>query len=1269
MTDKMTDKETDTININKIKYSKVIKTIYHLSDIHVHLYKRHDEYQKIFNSLYKFLESEKRKLKIKNNDNISIIMVITGDILHCKSDLSPECVNFTYNMFKRLASILPVVVIPGNHDVNMNNHNSLDSITPIIADLNEKFPIHYLNHTGIWIMNNIVFTHSSIYDYQIITKDQLNNLIEDHKFNKEASENIRSIYLFHGRINGVEINNGLKLTGELDKKTNKTITLSSFKDYDLALFGDVHRHYFLSETQAYAGSFIQQNFGESIKNHGIIKWDILEKKGEFIEFINTVGYYTLYINNNKILNKDNKDNNDNLLFDITKDDPIKLFKSLLLPKKLYLRIFYSKTEKSLIYDMINKLKEKYEILQITYQEESSYYIKNDDESDKNNKSNYLNIQNIEHQNNILKKILIEDFSLNNKEDVELIDSILNINKKFNKTYIDSENIKSESQKYKLLSLKFNNLFSYGENNFIDFKDMKGIVGIIAPNHTGKSALLDIILFVLYDKFSRKGNIKDIINNKCNDYYVKLELQMGTWRYVIIKSGSKTKDEKLSESKCNFYRQNIITGREERLEKDTIKKTKMYISNIFGDYEDSINTTFSIQTNATGFIDCESSKRRAELERILHMDFINILQKQANANYKDNKSVFEHLQKTMPPEQIIKLQDNIKLLEETLNSKNKINNNLINECDRIQKEINELNKKYNNSVDDKLNKILNLENSNLEPKEILNNEKINIEYDKYKLEIENKNKLIEEYNLKITKYLNKLKINNINDLDNYKIEIKNNKIKLISDLQNLTYDYKNNEKELNNILIKLNKNLKDKNLKDIDKIILDTKEELNNINDLEYYDNKISECHNKKELYIDKINNKNSELDKLSLPDNLLELIKNTDIEDLKELINSKINFNNFKKIKTADELNDLISKIKELGFIEGLYENSKEGPKSKELKNKIKIYKNKRDKIIKEIEEYNKKKEHKIKLDNELLLFKNYKIINEKIDDKELEIKKVKEEIDLIDKNFDYLNKISDYEINIKKVNLEKETINLKINQLKTLEVEMDKLLEEMENNNNIQLEIIKLTDNLSLRTEENKKLIIEIDNIKEEINKNKGLLESIKENAKIKKEKELLMTMYKYYADALKIMPFKLLKQIELLLEQRINEFLISAMANFTIKFKITDNKIDIFLCRKIYGKKKIIINNCSGFERFITSLAIRMSLLEITQLSSINMMAVDEGWSCFDKENIANLDIIFNYLCQKFNFILIISHMDTIKQHCDIQINLKIDEETKFTKVEYYK
>ena len=38
-------------------------------------------------------------------------------------------------------------------------------------------------------------------------------------------------------------------------------------------------------------------------------------------------------------------------------------------------------------------------------------------------------------------------------------------------------------------MEFDNMFSYGKKNVIDFTKLNGVVGVVAQNHSGKSALI------------------------------------------------------------------------------------------------------------------------------------------------------------------------------------------------------------------------------------------------------------------------------------------------------------------------------------------------------------------------------------------------------------------------------------------------------------------------------------------------------------------------------------------------------------------------------------------------------------------------------------------------------------------------------------------------------------------------------------------------------------------------------------------------------------
>ena len=70
------EQNIEKLPITEIKYYNVIKKIYHISDIHIHLNFKHDEYREVFSKLYDVLKQEP---KPKNS-----CVVITGDILHSK---------------------------------------------------------------------------------------------------------------------------------------------------------------------------------------------------------------------------------------------------------------------------------------------------------------------------------------------------------------------------------------------------------------------------------------------------------------------------------------------------------------------------------------------------------------------------------------------------------------------------------------------------------------------------------------------------------------------------------------------------------------------------------------------------------------------------------------------------------------------------------------------------------------------------------------------------------------------------------------------------------------------------------------------------------------------------------------------------------------------------------------------------------------------------------------------------------------------------------
>ena len=89
------------------------------------------------------------------------------------------------------------------------------------------------------------------------------------------------------------------------------------------------------------------------------------------------------------------------------------------------------------------------------------------------------------------------------------------------------------------------------------------------------------------------------------------------------------------------------------------------------------------------------------------------------------------------------------------------------------------------------------------------------------------------------------------------------------------------------------------------------------------------------------------------------------------------------------------------------------------------------------------------------------------------------------------------------------------------------------------------------------------------------------------------------------------------------------------------------------------------SGMEKFVSSLAIRTSLIGISNLPRPNFLAIDEGFGNLDSDNLNSMFMLFDYLKSTFDFILIISHLDSMRDVMDTLINInKID---RFSKVTY--
>lgn len=82
---------------------------------------------------------------------------------------------------------------------------------------------------------------------------------------------------------------------------------------------------------------------------------------------------------------------------------------------------------------------------------------------------------------------------------------------------------------------------------------------------------------------------------------------------------------------------------------------------------------------------------------------------------------------------------------------------------------------------------------------------------------------------------------------------------------------------------------------------------------------------------------------------------------------------------------------------------------------------------------------------------------------------------------------------------------------------------------------------------------------------------------------------------------------------------------------------------------KQYISVSQASGFQRFVISLALRMSLYFNNYDILCNQLYIDEGFINFDKNNLSMVPTFIKSLLQYFNTIVILSHIDIIQDSVD--------------------
>jgi exonuclease SbcC len=163
----------------------------------------------------------------------------------------------------------------------------------------------------------------------------------------------------------------------------------------------------------------------------------------------------------------------------------------------------------------------------------------------------------------------------------------------------------------------------------------------------------------------------------------------------------------------------------------------------------------------------------------------------------------------------------------------------------------------------------------------------------------------------------------------------------------------------------------------------------------------------------------------------------------------------------------------------------------------------------------------------------------------------------------------------------------------------------------------------------------------------------------KLKEAEELEITYEAYNHYMLAVgrdgVPYDLMSKAIPNIEAEINNIL-SQIVDFSVSLEVDGKNINGKLS---YDNDRIWpLENSSGMERFITSLAIRVALLNASNLPKSNMFIIDEGFGVLDADHLHSMQILFNLLKSHFDVILIVSHLDTARDMVDNLIEIKKED-----------
>ena len=262
-------------------------------------------------------------------------------------------------------------------------------------------------------------------------------------------------------------------------------------------------------------------------------------------------------------------------------------------------------------------------------------------------------------------ILYEKMSVEERNTMTVSDEILKSFEDQSLNYFQSTRGDDKHQApWRVLRMEWDHLFGYGPGQLIDFSEMKKqdfrTMGIFGPNSSGKSTLIDILSFLLFNKITRWAHgisiPSEVIHSASNKASgtVWVEMAGNGAVYRIVKKLSRAAKTGKITLKVEVYESSGSSEKQERaVHLEQKRQTDSFLQKQMGTFEDFLFLSVCLQRmDKSSLRDMTQKERKDWFFHHLHLEFME-------------KTLCEEWEKEVQEttKEILRLESRLQMMEE------------------------------------------------------------------------------------------------------------------------------------------------------------------------------------------------------------------------------------------------------------------------------------------------------------------------------------------------------------------------------------------------------------------------------------------------------------------------------------------------------------------------------------------------------------------------------------------------------------------------------